>query len=250
MKKRKKLSWKKKLKRIWLLAAVCILTLEILALTHLEELKKLFQTDSPAIVSQSEPNTDIPEDKTISTKELVGSNAEGTVSKPMKREIRRYIFVGDSRYVAMSIYEETEDIFIAKNGMAYNYLVDQIPNIKRKATEDSVVIIGLGVNDAKYVDPEDYIETINELAEELPCPVCYMLVNPVDDKKIAAHGYSVRNSHINAFNRALKKGLSKDIVLIDTNSYLKSQGFKTEDGLHYDNDTYKLIYDYIKAMVQ
>ncbi len=254
LKKNKKQPLKKKLKKIWLLSLICIMALELVALVHLDDLKTLFLAD----VSAEEPNEgEIPANSSskgdvVSIESVTKNPVEQTKAETstVPKNINKFIFVGDSRYVGMSMYAEDEDVFIAKNGMAYSYLKEQIPTIKKRATRTSAVIIGLGVNDAKYCDPQDYIDTVNKLAEDLPCTVCYMLVNPVDEEKERAHGYSVTNRHINTFNNALKKGLSDDVIIIDTNSYLKEEGFKTEDGLHYDNNTYKLIYDYIKDVFQ
>ncbi len=262
LKKRKKQPLKKKLKRIWLISLACIMGLEIAALANLDNLKTIFLSD----VSAEEPDSDASDsdvsepDASCTQKEEDEPSIEDVTKTPVKqtatkesavpKNINKFIFVGDSRYVAMSMYAEDEDIFIAENGMAYSYLKSQLSTIKKRATKNSAVIIGLGVNDAKYCDPQDYIDTVNKLAKDLPCTVCYMLVNPVDEEKERAHGYSVTNKQINTFNNALKKGLSDDVIIIDTNSYLKKEGYKTEDGLHYDNATYKLIYDYIKDVFQ
>ena len=47
----------------------------------------------------------------------------------------------------------------------------------------------------------------------------------------------------------MQEGFDSSVRIIDTNSYLKSTGFNTVDGLHYDDSTYKKIYDYIKSNV-
>jgi hypothetical protein len=67
-------------------------------------------------------------------------------------------------------------------------------------------------------------------------------VNPVDEVKEAKNGYKVKNENINSFNDELKKIVSNNITYCDTNSKLINN-FNTEDGLHYDSDTNKRIYN-------
>ena len=160
---------------------------------------------------------------------------------------KKYVFVGDSRYVGMSKVETAdEDIYIAKNNMGYSYLEEQMSLIRQSCDDDTALIIGLGVNDMRY-SLDKYIIKINEMADSMNCQIYYMLVNPVDEVKEASNGYGVENTKIDEFNEKMKESLSNKVKIIDTNSYLKKQGYTTQDGLHYDNATYKLIYDYIKA---
>ena len=114
--------------------------------------------------------------------------------------------------------------------------------------KDTVIIIGMGVNDYKY-SFDDYVSTINQLDEEVDCQLCYMLVNPVDDEKIQNSGYQITNEELDEFNNNMKLALNSDIMIIDTNSYLKENGYNTVDGLHYDEVTYENIYWYIKSYV-
>ncbi len=164
--------------------------------------------------------------------------------------VTRYIFVGDSRYVAMSQFAQPEDYFIADVGMGYEFLVRQLDAVRAAAIPGSVVIIGLGVNDPKPEKYESYIRTINELSWTLGVPVYYMLVNPVDESVESQNGYGIKNDQINAFNAALQAGLDASVHIIDTNSFLKYDGYVTTDGLHYDDNTYLKIYQYIKAQIQ
>lgn len=163
-----------------------------------------------------------------------------------KRTYTKYVFVGDSRYVGMSEFKQDGDVFLARNNMGYDYLVEQLPNIYSVCDENTALIVGLGVNDMNY-GRDKYIAKLNELADQLDCQIYYMSVNPVDETKGAANGYTVWNSKIDEFNAKLKSSLSEKIIYIDTNSYLKQMTFTTTDGLHYNKGTYQLIYDYIKA---
>ena len=109
--------------------------------------------------------------------------------------------------------------------------------------------IGLGVNDNLKKKWEDYIELITRLADSTNAQIYYMLVNPVDEDLEYYSGYSVTNSDIEYFNQMMVEGLDPSIGIIDTNSYLKSIGFETKDGLHYTDETYQTIYEYIKGTI-
>lgn len=158
----------------------------------------------------------------------------------------KYIFVGDSRYVGMSQCKGDNDVFISKSGIGYSYLEEQISRIKLESDPTSALIIGLGVNDLMR-SCELYISKLNELAEELDCQIYYMSVNPVDEDRESLNGYSVKNADIEKFNEKMKTELSSKIIYIDSYAYLKSHAYETVDGLHYNDKTYKLIYDFIKS---
>lgn len=170
--------------------------------------------------------------------------SEESAEEPADYE--KYVFVGDSRYVGMSVMAQESDVFISEKNMGYGYLVDQMDTIKRICDEKSALIIGLGVNDINY-SSDNYVAKLNEMASQMDCQIYYMLVNPVDETKEALYGYSVRNDKIDAFNEKMIRELDPRIRIIDTNSYLKSVGYLTVDGLHYATETYRTIYDYIKA---
>ncbi len=175
---------------------------------------------------------------------LENNNNPGTV-----KDVSKYVFVGDSRYVGMKDYANEDDIFICEVGEGYNFLESNIDNIKSSVIdENTVIIIGLGINDFTY-NFDSYVVAINALASEVPCQVCYMLVNPVDEDIIQYNGYDIKNDEIDEFNNRMSIELDPSVKIIDTNSYLKNNGYRTEDGLHYETDTYKSIYDYIKVCV-
>ena len=161
----------------------------------------------------------------------------------------RYIFVGDSRYVGMEHLATDKDIFICEVGEGYNFLVQHLDEVKSNILdENTVIIIGLGINDFRF-SLDRYADTINTLADEVNCSVCYMLVNPVDEDIIQYNGYDIKNDEIDDFNENISQALDSSIQIIDTNSYLKNYGYGTEDGLHYDEETYYNIYEYIKVCV-
>ncbi len=223
---------------IFIIIGLVAIIVELLYLLNIIDIKTLFGTTSDNMNGNSQT--------VVADEQKRKDTSNKDVNE--KVSIDKYVFVGDSRYVGMSAYKEDEDTFIAKNNMGYAYLEEQMDVIKESCDEYTALIIGLGVNDLKY-SKEKYIDTINEMAQEMDCRIFYMLVNPVDEEKEAERGYTVENSVIDDFNSDMQEELSSDVNIIDTNSYLKEEGYVTVDGLHYDSDTYKLIYDYIKECV-
>lgn len=154
----------------------------------------------------------------------------------------KFIFFGDSRFVGMQIFASADDSFIANVGMGYDYLIQNLDNIENSYTDKSVIIVEFGINDLYNINK--YIDKINELSEKYN--ICYLTIYPIDENKAKNNGYSITNYDIDNFNEELKNGLNENISIIDTNNYLKTIGYNTIDGIHYDDDTYKIIYDYIK----
>lgn len=213
---------------------------------------------------------DITNDKSEAEGTVISSNKDGVDISGLAEEVNdksgnndkintslkaadgydKFIFVGDSRYVGMEacVKKDDRDVFICRNNMGYSYLKNQLSNIKAIATKDSLVIIGLGVNDIGS-GCSSYIKTINEMADTMECDICYMLVNPVEETACAYSGYSIKNESIDSFNKKMKQGLSDKVKIIDGNSYLRQSGFTAPDGLHYDSATYKKLYKYIKDSV-
>lgn len=153
------------------------------------------------------------------------------------------LFVGDSRTVGMKeIIEEIN--CIAQVGAKYE-LISQNDSIIRNTNSDCVVIC-LGIND--YVNSSKYINYANSLGEELRIPVFYVTVNPVDEQKVKEIGYDLSNKYVEEFNEKLKEK-AQSYIVIDTYSYINETGFFARDGLHYDNDTYQRIYDFIMQEV-
>ncbi len=158
-----------------------------------------------------------------------------------------YIFVGDSRFVGMKeAVDGSSDAdvkFVAEVGQGLAWLKRTAPSLYGESGK--TIIFNLGVNDlynvSGYIDfyngmPQDFIEN-NTLV--------IMTVNPVDEEKGGEFGYSVTNSEIEDFNKTLISGLDNlYFKVIDSYTYLKMSAFKTVDGIHYNNDTYRLIFDY------
>ncbi len=159
--------------------------------------------------------------------------------------ISKYIFIGDSRTVGMHAAVNTNDVWSAKSGQGLTWMKQTgVPQVESSISSGAAVIILMGVNDLYKLD--SYISYINGKAPDWTnkgAHVYFVSVLPTDGK------YNKMNSEINSFNKKMKSNLSSSVTYIDTSSYLKSNGFKTTDGLHYDNATYKKIYNHIKNSI-
>lgn len=188
----------------------------------------------------------------------VGQNVTSEVTRPTSNKkdkddklITNYVFVGDSRFVAISQkYAEIEDTFIAKVGVGCQFFVENEALIRSYDSEDTVFIVNLGVNSLLYYSPNYFAEVMNNFAQTVKGRVCYATVGPVNDAKSIAAGYGERNNAVDTWNKQVASLFSSDVMLIDVNSYLNKIGFYTTDGIHYADTTYYSMYIFMKTYVQ
>lgn len=172
----------------------------------------------------------------------LGSDGKRTV----KAFTGEYIFLGDSRMVGMSGAVSSSDIkYIAKVGMGYSWLNSTAgPTLRSylNANSDVKVILALGINDLGNI--QSYITYYQSLIKKYPKTKFYILaVNPVDEKTEKAHGYTVKNSQIETFNKKLSTAFGS--AYLNSYTYLKKQGISTADGIHYQPKTYMALFNYI-----
>lgn len=167
-----------------------------------------------------------------------------------KKTVRKfdgdYIFVGDSRIVGMKLAIAPSDtLYIAKESMGYSWLKSAGgPELEKylAMVPDVKVVMALGVNDLGSIS--QYIAYYRGLIAKYPRTHFYLLsVNPVNEGIASAHGYTIRNSQITAFNKKLKAEFAG--AYLDTYSHLKKKGFASSDGLHYTAAVYRNLYNYI-----
>lgn len=160
-----------------------------------------------------------------------------------------YIFVGDSRTVgmrdALALAGGDPCTFIAKSGEGFYWLSHEgIDELQVKLAEEpyATVIFNLGVNDLK--EYEQYIGFYQELFSGYHDPTFYIMsVNPVNDEKCVG----ASNEEVHAFNDAMKDAFPEKYL--DTCTYLEEDGFESADGLHYSNDTYKKLHQYVAETI-
>lgn len=167
----------------------------------------------------------------------------------VKDEIQGYIFIGDSRFVGMDMVCSISDIknnyVIAEVGKGYSFFEETaLPKIEEIISENKEVkhwnfVIGLGINDLDNL--EKYIESYEHFAAEHKT-VYIVSVNPVE-----YHSY-ITNEAIERFNDTLSK--LENIHYINTFDYMIDTGYSTQDGVHYTNETYDKIYNYIIGVIK
>ena len=153
----------------------------------------------------------------------------------------KYIFVGDSRTVGMSMSVSTSDaMFIGKISTGLTWLEASAASQVRSMLDTYgplKVVFGFGINDLSNID--HYISYYRQLIDDYPDSDFYfMSVNPVQ----TSSGY-MNDSNIRSFNSKLKEAFGKRYV--DTYTYLVKNGFSTFDGIHYMPETYQNIYSYV-----
>lgn len=155
--------------------------------------------------------------------------------------------IGDSRMVGMCSYKwykSDKGTCIAKVGIGYSWLVsDAIPEVtKINADKKKNIVVNLGVNDLGNID--NYIKKYKELAngDWKNSNIFLLSVNPTKGK------YNNLNNDINNFNNKLKTVAKEknNIIYCDSYNFLNNNGFGSSDGLHYNEDTSKIIYSQIK----
>lgn len=179
-----------------------------------------------------------------------------------ENEENNYIFIGDSRTVAMLIepeayakdeIEKTGNIVkvFAKKSKGYNYFfkgekLDEIKTSLKNAPKGTKVIIWLGVND--LFQSGNYVSMVNGLANTYTdLKFYYVSVTPVNEIKARA-GYSIVNSEIMDFNKTIEDGINDNKVkYIDVydNKYNTIVNGTENDGLHYTSSTTKIIWQEI-----
>ena len=174
------------------------------------------------------------------------------------------IYVGDSRTVGMAggkvsktcTQKNGKDVFpcwvdgadkegnywYAKEGVSFSYLSSAISKINSIMNDYDKIVIALGVNDLADANTttataqnaaKKYIDKLNSAASawnNAGKKVYFSLTTPVNETIEEKNNYHVKNANINAFNDAIKKGLS-NIGIIDATGSVGNDNYS--DGLHY-----------------
>lgn len=159
-------------------------------------------------------------------------------------EARGYIFMGDSRFVGLEQYCGISGIqgcfVLAKVSAGYKWMADDaVPaayDIMKEHPDitDWTVVSGFGINDLH--NAEKYAASYQSLAESVP--VVALSVNPV------GKGSRICDEKIVSFNEAIMQ--TEGIGYLDTYCFLKESGFYARDGVHYDGETNKKLWEMLK----
>lgn len=181
----------------------------------------------------------------------------GSGLKKLKSKLRKFVgrgfgqfsgilYVGDSRTDMMKdCISEDGVYFIANVGAGLSWLKNNAASqIKAKIKEDPnlAIVFNFGVND--LYNSSNYIKWYTQFEQENPdAKIYFMSVNPVDKDP---DGYAT-DAGVQKFNTAMQSHFGGKYL--DVYSYLKSSGYKTTDGLHYDDDTSKKIHERVKELL-
>ena len=155
------------------------------------------------------------------------------------------IFVGDSRTEGMrdAIGEDDKKKFICKVGEGLSWLKNtaykQLKDMCDKYP-DYYVVFNFGINDLGVDNYISYYK--NTIEKNIKNKIIHMSVNPIDQAKAKSAGYTdITNDLIKSFNIKYKEYAGNSYL--NTFNYLLKEGFNASDGIHYDNNTYKKLYN-------
>lgn len=155
------------------------------------------------------------------------------------------IFVGDSRTEGMrdAIGEDDKKKFICKVGEGLAWLKNTAYKQLKEMCDkypDYYVVFNFGINDLGVDNYISYYK--NTIEKNIKNKIIHMSVNPIDQAKAKSAGYTdITNDLIKSFNIKYKEYAGNSYL--NTFNYLLKEGFNASDGIHYDNNTYKKLYN-------
>ena len=214
----------------------------------------------------SEPDSDSDSDSDSSSNSSSSSssnNSSSGSSRIKSSSTSNKIIVGDSRgwhlcqYVGGGTATECNTLGVKKNGVIYIsgdgqsydwFHSTALEEIKRQlnSNKNSTVFLYMGTN--KLNDRENhakgYATDLNQLAKDYSdANIIAVSETPIiDSNRDSAFDAYYSDVNIVDFNNKLKAKLSSDVVYCDVYSKVKGQ-VKASDGIHYDSDSYKKIYN-------
>ncbi len=172
------------------------------------------------------------------------------------------VWIGDSRTRGLKLYagaDAAKDVFICEDGTGADWFErTAVPQLEALIAEKTVsaVYVHMGINDcaATYKTAEEnrsarYSRDINSLISRYPqIRFFFLSVGPGEGETYFSTDIPKMNAEADAFNAGMKARCLADYVPVA--EFLKSDGFKTMDGMHYDAATCKKIYAYVLRMTQ
>ena len=211
---------------------------------------------SPPTQPSTKPSTTATETTKPSTQPQTSGE---TVAPPVNVNGLR-VWVGDSRTRGLKLYagaDSAKDRFICEDGTGVDWFEKTaVPQLEALIAEKTVsaVYINMGINDcaSTYKTSEQnrsarYSRDINALVDRYPQIRFYFLsIGPGDGETYFSTNIPKMNAEADKFNAGMKEKCLAGYIPVA--EYLKSKGFTTMDGLHYDAATCKKIYTYVLQM--
>lgn len=173
------------------------------------------------------------------------TNSTSDADEPYPEVDGQIIFIGDSRTVGMEkIIGYDDNLWSAKEGIGFYWMNSVgVPQIKQYVGENTRVVFLMGVNDVYDITRIDayttYFQALMEQWQPLGAKMYYVSVNPITWDAVA-YG-KITNEKIELWNEVMAESLPEGMYYIDTYSEIYGQVY-AGDGLHYDADSYRLIY--------
>lgn len=180
------------------------------------------------------------------TEVVIRTEEEAEMGTDVSFVPEQYIMVGDSRFVGMrDAVGEAGCTWICQVSAGLSWFTDTaVPQIDAVVRDKSIIIINMGVNDLGNM--MGYVDVLHQKVPEWMekgALVYYMSVNPV-----SRHAY-ITNEDIISFNNALYGQMPAEMGWIESNAYLRENGYYASDGLHYDGATYQSIFNYCMEVI-
>ncbi len=181
------------------------------------------------------------------------NTSDGSTGDTNSSETKKVLYVGDSRTVGMCNAMKITSDCIAEEGKGLSWVKTKNADIKRKTSSSqttdpyNVIVFSLGVNDCKGKNSaSNYAEFYNQYAEyNTNVKVVVTSVTQVLNSVAKKNGYSVINADIISFNKELKSKLNSNVQYCDVYGPITGH-VVSSDGMHYDDATYKLVYETIQ----
>lgn len=154
-------------------------------------------------------------------------------------------FIGDSRLCGLQASVESNAMFFYRTAASLYWLQGEGAGRLSVVSDDvHTVVILMGLNDLYH--PTAYADYMNEWSAQYPEKrFIFLSLGPVNEEVERTHGYKVKNSEVEFFNETVKAGLSSGVEFMDIYGFLQKEGFSTTDGVHYLQNDYVKIYNYV-----
>ncbi len=155
------------------------------------------------------------------------------------------ILIGDSKTAQMrSVVDSSKATWIAEEGAGYEWFTGiATPIVDKLNLSGKKIYIMTGINDliiSGFSSYQSYVYFTYTKAQEwesLGAEVIFVSINPIQ------YYENVSNEIICQYNNSIKESLPGNIEYLDIYSMLCNWGqYVTVDGLHYDANTYRVIY--------